>query len=78
MRLPGVCFGCGEPVVWTGKRWRDPGQRRGVHADGCRICGALMPQIKERCARRRGHADCHRSRYDLDNQARQRRSGFAA
>jgi hypothetical protein len=76
MKLPGVCKGCGLPVVWTGKRWRNPGQRSGHHAckpDGFIICGAFMPQAKERCARRLGHTDHHSTRYAMDNAARSRR-----
>lgn len=31
MTLPGVCIVCRDPVVWSGKRWRNPGQRSGRH-----------------------------------------------
>lgn len=30
-------------------------------------CGAWMPKAKEPCARNKGHAPCHRTRYALDN-----------
>jgi len=32
IRLPGVCIVCRAPVVWTGKSWKNPGQRSGRHA----------------------------------------------
>lgn len=78
---PLPCQGCARPVVWNGKRWRNVGQRSGGHACQPAVnvrCGALMPYIKERCARRLGHNDEHRSRYAMDNAARSRRSGWAA
>jgi len=57
LRLPGVCAGCRAPVVYTGKRWQDPG-RRGPHVcpEDRPTCGAWMPNNRERCARRPGHA----------------------
>ena len=80
MRLPGVCQGCRQPVVWNGKRWRNPRQTSGRHAckpDGYVLCGGFMPQVKERCARRLGHNQEHRSRYAMDNAARARRKWAA-
>lgn len=71
MRLPGVCISCREPVVWTGKRWRAPGQYGQTHR--CAVaCGTWMPQADARCGRKPGHRWEHRSRYALDNQARAR------
>ncbi len=73
--LPGRCQGCSARVVWNGKRWRNEGQRSGGHVcpDDRPECGYLMPYIKERCARRPGHRDSHRSRWTLDDEARRRR-----
>jgi hypothetical protein len=77
---PVPCQGCRMPVIWNGKKWRNPGQTSGGHAckpDGYVICGALMPQIKERCARFLGHHNEHRSRYAMDNATRSRRKWAA-
>ena len=76
MRLPGKCQGCGALVYWTGKRWRNPGQWGGTHAckpDGYVVCGAFMRNAKERCARRLGHNDGHKTRWAMDNAAKWRR-----
>ncbi len=73
--LPGRCQVCGTDVVWNGKRWRNVGQRSGGHV--CPTdrpeCGYTMPITRERCARRPGHRDSHRSRWVLDEEARRRR-----
>jgi hypothetical protein len=79
VRLPGTCQGCGQTVFWNGKKWRNPRQTSGGHAckpDGFVLCGALMAQVKERCARKLGHHNEHRTRYAMDNAARARRSGW--
>ena len=71
LRLPGVCSSCRQPVVFTGKRWQDPG-RQSAHACPVEraVCGAWMRYAQERCARRPGHRFEHRSRYALQNAAR--------
>lgn len=73
MNLPGVCIVCRRDVVWSGKRWRNPGQRSGRHI--CPIdrptCGAWMPHARERCARGPIHtAGAHRTAYAMDNARR--------
>ena len=76
IRLPGVCIVCREPVVWTGKRWCRPTnpQRRHACPEERPTCGAWMPRVKERCARKPGHvAGAHRSAYALENERRMRK-----
>jgi hypothetical protein len=67
--LPGICRGCGQAVVWTSRHWRNP-TTLGRHA--CPLdrprCDAWMPLAKDRCARRGGHADGHKTRWAMDNQ----------
>lgn len=80
MRLPGVCIVCRAPVMWTGKRWQEAPVGLGSgRAHVCPAerptCGAWMPNARERCARRAGHASDrgwggHRTRYALDNATR--------
>lgn len=70
IRLPGRCIVCHEPVVWTGKRWRPASLRgRGKHVCPVErgVCGAWMPNARERCARAAGHNYDHRTRYAMDN-----------
>ena len=77
LRLPGVCSSCRQPVVFTGKRWQDPG-RQSAHVCPVErpVCGAWMPNNRERCARRPGHTGVpgrgygHRSATALQNAAR--------
>jgi hypothetical protein len=73
---PGRCMGCGATVWWNGKRWRGDGPRR-YQAHVCpsdrKECGAWMPIARERCARRPGHTESHRSRWVMDETARRRR-----
>ena len=71
--LPGICRGCGNPVVYTSRHWRNPSHLgRHVCPPERPTCGAWMPIAKERCARRPGHVATanghgHRSRYVMDN-----------
>ena len=71
LRLPGVCSSCRQPVVFTGKRWQDPG-RQSAHVCPVErpVCGAWMRVSRERCARRPGHRFEHRTAYALQNAAR--------
>jgi hypothetical protein len=84
---PMPCIGCGKPVFWEigGKApllMEHAGRLIRHHA--CRgVCGAWMPNARERCARRAGHGGTvrypdHRTRYALDNAAFSRRQGWAA
>jgi hypothetical protein len=77
---PGRCMGCGTRVWWNGKRWRNDDQRSGGHVcpSDRAECGYLMPHAKERCARKPGHADSHRSRWVMDDTARRKRRHVAA
>ena len=80
LRPPGVCPVCERPLVFTGKRWQDPGQHRGkgrphVCPEERIACGAMMPQARMRCARLPGHTTEHRSSYALEN-ARRTRTGI--
>jgi hypothetical protein len=72
MSLPGVCVVCRNPVRWGGRTWRDRDGRGPRHH--CPLdrdlCGAWMPYNRERCARRPGHRDSHRSRWSMDNACR--------
>jgi hypothetical protein len=75
IRLPGVCIVCRQPVVWTGKRWEESPRGRGMgrrHAcpDDRKVCGAWMPNARERCARGPGHGYEHRTAYALENARR--------
>lgn len=71
MRLPGTCIVCHEPVVWNGIAWRDPRGGRNHECPAERpLCGAWMPQARERCARRPGHGWEHRSDYAMGNARR--------
>ena len=76
LRPPGVCPVCERPLVFTGKRWQDPG-RRGPHVCPTerRSCGVMMPNAHLRCARTPGHGTEHRSSYALEN-ARRMRTGI--
>lgn len=83
IRLPGVCQGCGASVMWTGKRWQDAPLGRGKgHTHRCAedrpACGAWMPYVRTRCARRPGHGFEHRSPYALENARNAKRMGWAA
>ena len=77
---PVPCQGCGVPVVWTGHRWRGVGQLgKGSHrCETATKCGAFMPNVRERCARRKGHGYEHRTAYALANAARAQRAGWTA
>ena len=80
--LPGRCRGCGNAVVWTSRKWRHP-DTLAPHACPPERpkCGAWMPTAKERCARRAGHADTHKTRWAMDNQLAMvtgRRKSYAA
>ena len=70
LRLPGRCQGCGTPVSYDGKRWREAEGRGRGKAHACPeerpTCGAWMPQARERCARGPAHRDCHKTRYAMD------------
>lgn len=68
-RADTVCRVCGRRLVSAegGTYMRHAGP----------VCGAPM-RYGERCARQRGHADTHRSRYALDNQAVSRRRDLIA
>gem|GEM_PF-6131841 len=71
IRLPGVCIVCRAPVVWTGKSWKNPGQRSGRHICAAEraVCGSWMPVARERCARGPGHVvKAHRTAYAMENQ----------
>jgi hypothetical protein len=78
MNLPGRCMGCGVAVEWHGRVWRPRGSTR-HHAHQCRTdrdkCGAWMPYVEERCARRPGHGFEHRTAYAMENA---RRKGLVA
>lgn len=75
MNLPGRCGVCQMDVVWRGGYWKE---RRGkdflIHRCPTpkRLCGAWMPNAKERCARRPEHVTEHRTRYSMDNAAAMR------
>jgi hypothetical protein len=80
--LPGRCMTCGASVSWYARAWREPRRplngkpaHRHVCAEDRAVCGAFMPQVRERCARRPGHAWEHRSSYALENA---RRKGLVA
>ena len=78
--LPGVCRGCHLPVVWINGKWRDPFARglglphvcglEAVPVVPSKVCGAWMPNARERCARTPGHGRECRTRYALDNARR--------
>lgn len=65
--LPGICRGCGNPVVYTMRHWRNPAHL-GLHDCRRPRCSAWMPIAKERCARAPGHRDVHKTRWAMDNQ----------
>ena len=81
---PAPCGGCRRPVwYFRALGWAEPTGRKTVPwtRHGCHHgdrCGAVMPMYGDRCARRRGHRTEHRSRYAMDNAARQRWRGFEA
>lgn len=76
---PMPCRTCKQPVWWdrVGSQMRLMGRPR--HDQGPRphvcppICLVMLPQVKEPCARKRGHSGAHRSRYAMDNATRSRR-----
>ncbi len=86
---PVACISCHREVFWDriGDQLRLMEQMAyGPRAHTCRRkpvrstekCGAPMPIAQDVCARSKGHRDGHRSRYDLDNQARKGRMEWAA
>ncbi len=88
---PMPCLTCRREVFWDriGSQWRlmekvaktarrHTCRHKPTDWRGAPRCGAVMPVLGETCARTAGHRDSHRSRYDLDNQIRARRAGFAA
>lgn len=80
---PMPCLNCKQPVWWdrVGPDLRLMETRHGRHrSHGCPpTCLVMLPNVKEPCARRRGHSGSHRSRYALDNAKRARRKfGWAA
>lgn len=79
LRPVGTCIVCHAPVLFSGKTWKEPGQRRGRHSCPVEraVCGARMPRYGELCQRRPGHLTEHRSAYALAN-ARYMKSGRAA
>lgn len=74
IRLPGVCIVCRESVVWTGKQWKAATNLERTHTcpEDRAVCGAWMPNAKERCARRPGHVTQHLTAYAIANAARAR------
>ena len=71
LRPAGVCPPCGRSLVFTGKRWQEPGKQAAhVCPPVRRTCGVWMRVAGERCARKPGHGYEHRTRYALDNAAR--------
>jgi hypothetical protein len=67
--LPGRCIVCGQSVFWGGRSWRQGSGRGARHhcSEDRERCGAWMPYIRERCARRPGHGNSHRSEYAMEN-----------
>jgi hypothetical protein len=77
---PLPCISCGKTVTWNRLlgEWH---LMEGSAAHDCpgvreepRECGAWMRNSRERCARRKGHADGHRRRAVMDDEAARRRS----
>lgn len=66
-RCPTCGHGEGEPDIAEVVVIAPPVQRRIGPT-----CGKLMPQTGEMCARKVGHADSHRSRWVMDDEAMRR------
>lgn len=70
-RLPKLCESCGQELPKIEPKPPEPIARASVV-----LCDITMPLTGERCARRAGHSDSHRSRDTMDNDARARAARY--